>query len=237
MRENTKLIQQTLFDLQQRFGANAVGVLGDRVREVDLIPTGFAALDAALGQGGIRRGQLSALVGTPTSGATTLALKLLATAQGRYEVAVYLDVPGTFDAEIAVEYGVALDRLLVVQPTDDARALDLIYELVKSGRAALIVLDLLAASLLPDPVALRRLQEAVTRTRTAALILLPALPKALEPYPQTALALRQADWLRDFGDVVGYRVQVTLLKNKPYSAGQSLMLDVALDPRSEGDAL
>ena len=80
MHENTKLIQQTPFDLQQRFGVNAVGVLGDRVREVDPIPTGFAALDAALGQGGIRRGQLSALVGTPTSGATTLALKLLATA-------------------------------------------------------------------------------------------------------------------------------------------------------------
>ncbi len=237
MRENTKLIQQTLFDLQKRFGANAVGVLGDRAREVDPIPTGFDALDAALGQGGIRRGQLSALVGTPTSGATTLALKLLANAQGRYEVAVYLDVPGTFDAEIAVGYGIALDRLLVVQPADAAQALDLTYELVKSGRAALIVLDLLAAFPLPDPAALRRLQEAVTRTRTAALILLPALPKALEPYPQTVLALRQADWLRDFGDVVGYRVQVTLLKNKPYSAGQRVTLDVALDPRSEGDAL
>ena len=122
-------------------------------------------------------------------------------------------------------------------PPTLAQALDLTYELVKSGRAALIVLDLLAAASAPDSAKIRRLQEAVTRTRTAALILLPALPKALEPYPQTALALRQADWLRDFGDVVGYRVQVTLLKNKPYSAGQSLMLDVALDPRSEGDAL
>ena len=237
MRDNTKLIQQTLFDLQQRFGANAVGVLGDRVREVDPIPTGFAALDAALGQGGIRRGQLSALVGAPTSGATTLALKLLATAQGLYEVVVYLDVPGTFDAEIAVGYGVALDRLLVVQLTDARQALDLTYELVKSGRAALIVLDLLAAFPPPDPAALRRLQEAVTRTRTAALILLPALPKALEPYLQTVLVLRQADWLRDFGDVVGYRVQVSILKNKPYPEGQRVMLDVALDPRSEGDAL
>ena len=237
MRDNTQLIQQTLFDLQKRFGANAVGVLGDRAREVDPIPTGFAALDAALGQGGIRRGQLSALVGAPTSGATTLALKLLANAQGRYEVAVYLDVPGTFDAEIAVLYGVALDRLLVVQPADAGQALDLTYELVKSGRAALIVLDLLTAAPAARPGCTAAAAGGGHADAHGGADPAPGAAEGARTLSADRTCLPAADWLRDFGDVVGYRVQVTLLKNKPNSAGQRVTLDVALDPRSEGDAL
>ena len=50
------------------------------------VPTGHAALDAALGNGGWPRGALAALDATPGSGATTLALGTLAAATKRRRV-------------------------------------------------------------------------------------------------------------------------------------------------------
>src|SRR5207248_3286867 len=77
--------------LKQRFGSHIVHTLREAEAVVTL-STSFAKLDAALGIGGIPRGHITELVGTPTSGVHTLASKLIANAHQAGEMAVYLDM-------------------------------------------------------------------------------------------------------------------------------------------------
>jgi RecA/RadA recombinase len=69
--------------IQQRWGPNALRRLGQAATATPVphIPTGFPALDRALGIGGLPQGKVSELLGLATSGKTTLALKFLAQAQ------------------------------------------------------------------------------------------------------------------------------------------------------------
>jgi recombination protein RecA len=69
--------------VHRRFGPQVLvkGKPASATDEVPAIPTGFPALDRALGIGGLPRGKVNELVGPATSGKTTLALKFLAQAQ------------------------------------------------------------------------------------------------------------------------------------------------------------
>ncbi len=116
-------LQQLIATVQRRWGTRALRRLGeDMPRAVAALPTGFAALDAALGIGGLPRSQLTELLGTPTSGAITLALTMLARAQAAGDLAGYVDLSRTFDAEIAALLGVDLAALLLVRPAAGRRS-------------------------------------------------------------------------------------------------------------------
>src|ERR1700690_755052 len=56
------------------------------------IPTGFRALDAILGLGGLPRISATALQGDGTSGKTTLGLRAVAQVQAAGGIAAYLDL-------------------------------------------------------------------------------------------------------------------------------------------------
>src|SRR6266545_3627324 len=106
----TAVLQSLIASLRQRWGKRAARLSSD-VEEIRVIQTGFAALDAALVIGGLPRGRLSELLGTPTSGATTIALRLIARAQKQGDLAGYIDLSRTFDAEYAAAGGVDLAPL------------------------------------------------------------------------------------------------------------------------------
>jgi hypothetical protein len=72
------------------------------------------SLDRAL-RGGIPRGQLSEVVGPPSSGRTSLAWAVLAAATGRGEWAALIDTFDRFDPETASAAGLVLSRLLWVR--------------------------------------------------------------------------------------------------------------------------
>jgi recombination protein RecA len=74
-------LDQVIVAIQERWGSKAIGLSRDRARAVSPVSTGFPELDAALGIGGLPRGRISELIGSPTSGAATVALKILANAQ------------------------------------------------------------------------------------------------------------------------------------------------------------
>jgi hypothetical protein len=76
--------------------------------------TGVSALDARL-EGGLPRGQLSALVGGRSSGRATLVASLMAAATTRGELIALVDVLDMFDPESAQAAGVDLDRLLWIR--------------------------------------------------------------------------------------------------------------------------
>jgi recombination protein RecA len=79
-----------------------------------IAPTGVAGLDALVG-GGLPRGQISELVGPRSSGRTSLALQLLASATGRGEIVALVDALDMLDVESAAEAGIDLERLLWVR--------------------------------------------------------------------------------------------------------------------------
>ena len=82
--------------------------------ESALAPSGISALDARLG-GGFPRGQLSELVGSRSSGRTSLLLHMLAAATARGELVAVVDTLDMLDIESAATAGVDLTRLLWIR--------------------------------------------------------------------------------------------------------------------------
>jgi hypothetical protein len=82
--------------------------------EAACAPSGVPSLDASLG-GGFPRGQLSEVVGTRSSGRTSVMLQTVAAATGRGELVALVDALDMFDVESAAAAGVDLDRLLWIR--------------------------------------------------------------------------------------------------------------------------
>lgn len=139
-------------------------------------PTGRADLDAALG-GGLRRGQLSEIVGVASSGRSTLLAEALAAATAdRAEAAALVDASDTFDPASAAAQGVDLRRLLWARPAvgDPLRAIKAYSLILQAGGFGLVALDLAdvaAASLRRFPCTTwMRLARMVEGSDTVALL-------------------------------------------------------------------
>jgi hypothetical protein len=108
----------------------------------DLAATGVPAIDAALG-GGLRRGQLSEIVGGRSTGRTAAICCALAAAVARGELVALVDTYDRFDPESAASIGLDLSRLLWIRETGDAtRALKAMNLVLQAGGFGLVVLDL-----------------------------------------------------------------------------------------------
>ena len=95
--------------------AFARGLDGFRLRlRTQLQPTGISALDALLA-GGIPRGSLIELCGSPSSGRTSIVFSLLASATQRQEACAYVDVSDSLDPLSLASAGVDLARLLWIR--------------------------------------------------------------------------------------------------------------------------
>ena len=120
--------------------------LGDKPEmNVDAIPTGSLALDAALGIGGLPRGRIVEIYGPESSGKTTLALHVLASAQKRGGEVAFVDAEHALDPVYAAAIGVDIDSMLVSQPDTGEQALDITDALVRSGAIDVVVVDSVAA--------------------------------------------------------------------------------------------
>ncbi|MGD0248430.1 MAG: hypothetical protein ABSB75_05180, partial [Candidatus Limnocylindrales bacterium] len=106
------------------------------------IPTGFRALDAILGLGGLPRAATTALCGEGTSGVTTLALQAVAQVQAAGGIAAYLDLARSLDPVEAVARGVQLDWLVVLTPGSLEEALAMAAMLLQDRTVDMLLLDL-----------------------------------------------------------------------------------------------
>ena len=80
--DKKKALDTAIAQIEKSFGKGAVMRLGDKPEmNVEAIPTGSLALDAALGIGGVPKGRIIEIYGPESSGKTTLALHILAQAQ------------------------------------------------------------------------------------------------------------------------------------------------------------
>lgn len=135
-----------LSQIEKSFGKGAIMLLGNDDREmVDAISTGSLSLDMALGVGGIPRGRITEIYGTESSGKTTLALHVVAEAQKKGGIALYVDAEHALDTEYAKALGVDIDRLYISQPTSGEEALEIMDAIIRSQAVDIVVLDSVAA--------------------------------------------------------------------------------------------
>ncbi len=144
--DKKKALQTALAQIEKDLGKGTVMRLGDRPElNIDAIPTGSLALDAALGVGGVPRGRIIEIYGPESSGKTTLALHILAEAQKLGGEVAFVDAEHALDPAYAAALGVDTDNLLVSQPDTGEQALEITDALVRSGAVDAIVVDSVAA--------------------------------------------------------------------------------------------
>ena len=144
--DKKKALETAISQIEKNFGKGTVMRLGDRPEmNVEAIPTGSLALDAALGIGGVPKGRIIEIYGPESSGKTTLALHIVAQAQKRGGEVAFIDAEHALDPDYAARIGVDIDSMLVSQPDTGEQALEITDALVRSGAVDVVVVDSVAA--------------------------------------------------------------------------------------------
>jgi recombination protein RecA len=139
-------LKNTVAQIEKEFGEGAIMPLGvDRSGPIAGVPTGSLSLDIALGGQGIPSGRVVEVFGPESSGKTTLALHVIASAQKRGGIAAFIDAEHALDPSWAKKLGVELETLLVSQPGSGEEAMHITEMLIRSNAVDVIVIDSVAA--------------------------------------------------------------------------------------------
>ena len=143
-----KAIGLAVASIEKQFGKGSIMRLGKDeplVQGIRAFSTGALSLDIALGVGGLPRGRVIEIYGPESSGKTTLALQVVASAQKEGVIAAYVDAEHALDIEYARKLGVETEDLLISQPDSGEQALEIVDTLVRSGAIGILVIDSVAA--------------------------------------------------------------------------------------------
>ena len=144
--EKLTALQAAMDKIEKSFGKGSIMKMGDdHVQEVEVIPTGSIALNAALGVGGYPKGRIVEIYGPESSGKTTLAIHAIAEAQKQGGIAAFIDAEHAFDRFYASKLGVNIDELLISQTDNGEQALEIAEQLIRSSAIDIIVIDSVAA--------------------------------------------------------------------------------------------
>jgi len=142
-----KALELAISHIQKQFGEGAIMALGKHsaVHGMSVIKTGAIALDLALGVGGVPRGRIIEIYGPESSGKSTLATHIVASAQKNGGLAAYIDAEHALDPSYASKIGVNIDELMISQPDNGEEALNIAEMLARSNAVDVIVIDSVAA--------------------------------------------------------------------------------------------
>ena len=144
--DRLKALQAAMAKIEKDFGKGSIMKLGDeKIENVEVIPTGSLALNAALGVGGYPKGRIIEIYGPESSGKTTLAIHAIAEAQKNGGIAAFIDAEHAFDRFYAAKLGVNVDELLISQPDNGEQALEIADQLIRSSAIDILVVDSVAA--------------------------------------------------------------------------------------------
>jgi recombination protein RecA len=165
-----------------------------------------------------------------------------------------VDLSYTFDPDYAVRCGVSLERLLLVRPHSGREALEIAASLIADGGIGVLILDsvsqLLGETHGPQlmSAALRQLVGALAESPCALVFLTPlyfgdAASKdnypsgfAVPHYAAVRLLIEKERWLRKRRDVRGYRVRVTVIKNKLAPSRKSATIEITFNGVVNGNS-
>jgi len=263
-------VSAALASLQTRWGAAAPRVVGalatvplpaeplDDPSELALSPaseprtgverivrTGFPALDAIVGPGGLPRSASVTLKGAPSSGATTLALRLAAEAQADGAIVAWLDLAQALDPVEAVARGVRLDWLVVLTPETLDEGLSIAGVLLAGRSVDVLVIDLpprppvgTTAAKVADRI--RRLAGLARRAETLLVAIEPpgltaGLATAVAESTGLRLELARRSWIRLGRDVVGQQTEALVARSRYGPPGRRADLRILYAEGGERD--
>jgi len=146
LEDKSKALESALGLIERNYGSGSIMRLGDNTTvNIEAISTGSLGLDLALGIGGLPKGRIIEVYGPESSGKTTLALQVVASAQKKKGICAFIDAEHALDSVYAKNLGVDVDKLLVSQPDAGEQALEIADTLVKSGAVDVLVVDSVAA--------------------------------------------------------------------------------------------
>ena len=144
--DKKKALETALAQIEKNYGKGAIMRLGEDIPvNVEAVSTGSLSLDLALGVGGVPKGRIVEIYGPESSGKTTLALHILASAQKAGGEVAFIDVEHALEPAYARALGVDIDSLLISQPDTGEQALDITEALVRSGAVDVVIVDSVAA--------------------------------------------------------------------------------------------
>ena len=144
--DKKKALETAISQIEKVYGKGSIMRLGDGMQvNVEAIPTGSLSLDLALGIGGVPKGRIVEIYGPESSGKTTLALHIVASAQKMGGEVAYIDVEHALEPAYARALGVNIESMLISQPDTGEDALAITETLVRSGAIDVVVVDSVAA--------------------------------------------------------------------------------------------
>lgn len=111
----------------------------------NVISTGSLRLDFALPLGGLPRGKIIEIAGTPSSGKSTLSLHIISEAQKKGGNCAFIDTEHTFIPRYATNIGIDKQKLFISQPETAEEALQIVETLTSSYAIDVIVIDSVTA--------------------------------------------------------------------------------------------
>jgi len=138
-------IEAAIAEIEDELGEGTIQYGEGTYVAVEVVHTGVASLDVALGVGGVPRGRIIEIYGAESGGKTTLALQTIAACQQEGGVAAFIDVEHALDPVWASRMGVDMDKLIISQPDNGEAAIRIVETLVNHGVIDIIVVDSVAA--------------------------------------------------------------------------------------------
>ena len=196
--DKLKALRAAMEKIEKNYGKGSIMKLGDEsVENIDVIPTGSIALNAALGVGGYPRGRIVEIYGPESSGKTTLAIHAIAEAQKLGGIAAFIDAEHAFDRFYAEKLGVDVENLWISQP-DSGQALRKLTAAINKTNTTCIFINQLR-----DKIGV---MFGNPETTTGG--------NALKFYASVRLDIRRISQLKDGDEVKGNQVRVKVVKNK-----------------------
>jgi len=135
------------------------------------LPTGIQPLDHGLLPGGLPRGHLIEILGSRSSGKTTLLFHMLSALSEEERRNVYFDFSGTFYPLSAQKSGIDLKRVLVLRPANIQAGLRAAEILFRSGGIFVSVFDLVGTHDSIPKALLLRLKKSIRQAQGVGIFL------------------------------------------------------------------
>jgi len=135
--------------IEKKYGKVITNLSSHEDFEIPTISTGSIGIDLALGRGGMGRGRVYEIYGSPSGGKTTLALSVLIQAQLRGLTGIIVDAEHAIDPQLVKNMGADISQIEIVQAFSGEQNLDIAEQYIKSGEVDVVIIDSVS-SLIPE---------------------------------------------------------------------------------------